>query len=41
VDGLALGGGVVEPGDDRRGCLECELPQGGDAGEPQRDPEIA
>jgi hypothetical protein len=44
VDGLALGGGVVEHerlGDDGCGRLQCELSDGGDAGEPQRDSEIA
>jgi hypothetical protein len=44
VDGLSVGGGVVKPecfGDDRGGCLEGELSDGGDAGEPERHSEIA
>jgi len=44
VDGLAVGGGVVEPecfGDDWGGCLEGEMADGGDTGEPERHSEIA
>ena len=44
VDGLAVGGGVVEPecfGDDWGECLEGEMADGGDTGEPERHSEIA